>query len=196
MSKAKQKVAKGKALAPAALVRPAAVEIDMPDDGIEDDRNGLTERQAAFVEAFTNGADCAGNAVEAAVQAGYSKNSARNLASQLLSKSHVLLAIDEALRAAIGTRLTVKAVKVMETIIDSEDATLKLKGDMAAKLIEYSGLVDRTKIAKANETGIGTGKRLAEQTREELEAVVRQGQALLAERKAQANTIELVPRAP
>ncbi len=140
--------------------------------------DGLTPRQAAFVEALVNGAT-SGNATKSAIAAGYSENSAAQIGATLTKLPHVSAAVDAALRAAIGTTLTVQAVAVIRQIVNDPDAPLKLRGDMAAKVIEYSGLVERTKAQKAKDTGLGGGKTLAECSRTELEEIVRKGAAVL-----------------
>jgi phage terminase small subunit len=139
----------------------------------------LTEQQRAFVLHFTTTPGTAGNAAAAARMAGYSQKNSAELGRQLLGKPHVQAAIDAALREAIGTRLTVLAVNVIESIINDPEASLKLRGDMAVKVIEFSGLVERTKAEKEKQTGIASGKKLAEMTRDELEAVVAQGVEVL-----------------
>lgn len=160
----------------------AVVDGDQEDEGEDVGQvkgaDGLTPRQAAFVEALVNGAT-AGNARLSAVAAGYSEISAAQIGATLTKLPHVSAAVDATLRAAIGTTLTVQAVAVIRQIVNDESAPLKLRGDMAAKVIEYSGLVDRTKAQKAKDTGLGGGKTLAESTREELEEIVRQGAAVL-----------------
>jgi hypothetical protein len=138
----------------------------------------LTEMQRGFVDFFTSGGETGADPEKAAIAAGYSEKNAGEIARQLLGKPHVIGAIDAALRDAIGTRLTVQAVKVIECIIRNPDASLKLRGEMAVKIVEFSGLVERTKAQKAQETGLG-GKSLAELTRGELEAIVAQGAAVL-----------------
>jgi phage terminase small subunit len=129
--------------------------------------------QQRFVDCYLTGDQTMGKPAKAAIAAGYAPKNADQLAHQLLQKPHVLVAIDKALRDAIGTRLTVKAVAVIENIIENPEASLKLRGDMAAKVIEFSGLIERTKAAKAKETGFD--KPIAEMTRAELEAVVARG---------------------
>jgi phage terminase small subunit len=53
----------------------------------------LTEKQRAFVLAFTSEPGAVGNASEAARRAGYSEQSARDIGRQLLDKLHVQAAI-------------------------------------------------------------------------------------------------------
>jgi phage terminase small subunit len=135
----------------------------------------LTQQQKDFVLHYTSTEGAAGNAAEAARRARYSEKNAAELGRQLLGKPHVQAAIDAALREAIGTTLTVKAVNVIESILTSQEASLKLKGDMAAKVIEFSGLVERAKAEKAKQTGLDATKPLSQMTRAEIEAVVARG---------------------
>lgn len=53
-------------------------------------RSGLSPKEAAFVESFFL---VKGNATQAAIRAGYSRKSARQLATRLLSKVHIQRAI-------------------------------------------------------------------------------------------------------
>ena len=135
----------------------------------------LNAQQEKFVLHYTSAAGAVGNAAAAARLAGYSAKYAADLGRQLLAKPHVKAAVDAALRDAIGTRLTVKAVAVIESIIENKEASLKLRGDMAARVIEFSGLIERTKAQKATDTGLGLDKPLMEMTRAELEMVVAKG---------------------
>ena len=148
-------------------------------DHSQDHSRLLNAQQEAFVLHYTTTDGVAGNAAAAARLAGYSEKYAADLGRQLLAKPHVQAAIDAALREAIGTRLTVKAVAVIEGIIESKDASLKLRGDMAARVIEFSGLIERTKAQKAIETGLYIGKPLTEYTRAELDDLVRKGAEVL-----------------
>lgn len=140
--------------------------------------DGLVPRQRAFVDAFVSG-KTAGNGTLSAIAAGYSKKTAPSAAWSLLKLPHVSAAIDAALREEIGVTLTAQAVRVIRTIITDETAPLKLRGDMAAKVIEFSGVVERTKTEKAKQTGLDGSKKLVEYTREELEKLVRDGAAVL-----------------
>lgn len=83
----------------------------------------------------------------------------------------------------MGGALTAQAVKVIRAILKDENAPLKLRGDMACKVVEFSGIVERVRIEKAKETGLdgmaAGPKRLGEMTRPELEAMVRNGAAIL-----------------
>lgn len=153
-------------------------ELLVQDLGLDHPRQ-LNAQQQLFVLHYTTTDGVAGNAAAAARLAGYSEKYAADLGRQLLEKPHVQAAIDAALREAIGTRLTVKAVAVIESIIENKDASLKLRGDMAARVIEFSGLVERTKAQKAREAGLNIGKPLTEYTRAELEDLIRKGAEVL-----------------
>jgi hypothetical protein len=149
-----------------------------------DEERALTEKQAALVKAYISG-ETAGHVTKSAIAAGYEKRNAAVVGSVALKLPHVVAAIDAALREEIGGALTVQAVAVIRRIITDEEAPLKLRGDMAARVVEYSGIVERTQLEKARQTGLdaaaGNGqKRLGEMTRAELEAVVRQGAGILA----------------
>jgi hypothetical protein len=152
-------------------------------EGASTELRDLTTMQAAFVHAFTCSAEAAGDPTKAAREAGYAESAARDIGRQLLEKPHVVAEIDAKLREEIGTRLTVKAVRVIEKILDNEEASLKLKGDMAVKILDYSGLADRTRVEKERTTGIA--KPLGEQTRDELAEMVRQAALFLAGNRAQ-----------
>lgn len=153
------------------------------------DGRTLTDMQAAFVKAYSDG-PTAGNATRSGVVAGYSEKSAHVIGCQLLKLPHIVAAIDEAIRDAIGTRLTVKAVGVIERILDSDTASEKLKGEMAAKVVTFSGVIDRVAAEKAEKTGFG-GKRMGELSRQELEALVTAGAAILKAPKGEI--IDVVP---
>ncbi len=144
----------------------------------------LTDQQRRFVQEFTDGAS-AGNAGKAAAAAGYSAKTAASIGCSLLKVPHVGLAIDAALREALGGPLSVEAVALLRRVIRDEDAPLKLRADVATRIVEYSGIVDRVKVEKARQTGLDAssgapGRRLGELTRAELEDVVRQGAGILA----------------
>jgi len=139
----------------------------------------LTEKQRKFVECFTSGKDTAGNKEASALAAGYSKDCAYDIGHQLLDKPHVLAAIDAELRECITLGMTVEALAVIRMIITNPDANMRLRGDMAAKVIEYSGLVERTKMEKAKQTGLDGTVPLIAMSRQALEDTVRKGAAIL-----------------
>ncbi len=143
---------------------------------------GLTVLQRAFVEAFTTGAT-SGNGIKSATKAGYSAKTAGQISCALLKLSQIQNAIDAAFRIEVSGTLTAQALGVIRKILADENAPLRLRGDMAAKVVEFSGIVERVKLEKARETGLdGQGqapKRLAEYTRQELETLVRNGAELL-----------------
>jgi phage terminase small subunit len=145
--------------------------------------DGLTPQQQRFVAEFTAG-KTAGNLTNSAKAAGYSHKAAPSIACSLAKLPHVALAIDAALREAIGTTLTVQAVACIRSIINDTNAPLKLRGEMSARVLEFSGIVERTKLEAARKTGIdgrsAGDKRLVDMTRSELEALVRNGAAVMS----------------
>lgn len=142
------------------------------------DLDGLTEKQAEFVRALTSG-PTAGNPAASCVVAGYSEKTAPQIAAALMKHPRVIAAIDATIREEISTVMTIEAVKVARRIINDEDAPLKLRGIISAKVIEWSGVVQRVQQEKAKETGLDGTKRLTEMSRDELEATVRNGAAIL-----------------
>lgn len=160
---------------------PAVVDQGQEQEGEAVALGDLTEKQSAFVEAFCAG-ETAGNGTKSAIAAGYSEKSSPTIAVALGKLPHVAAAIDAKLRAMVGTDLAAMSVDFLRTVLADQEAPLKLRTDVALKLVEHSGLVDRTKDAKAKETGLGdSGKPLGQLSRGELEAIVRQGAAILAD---------------
>lgn len=152
-------------------------------------KDELTPQEADFVRAYVTGGEAAGNQTKAAEAAGSVGQAARAWGARAMQRPRVIAAIDAALREEIGTRLTVRAVQVIADIIDNKEAPLKLRGEMAARVVEFSGLVERTKAIKAKETGLG-GKTLGELSRAELMDVVAKGAAVLKAAGAADKTIE------
>ena len=101
----------------------------------------LTEKQAAFVMAFTAEPGAIGNASEAARRAGYSKKSAAEIGRQQLEKPAVRAAIDEANRAQISGALASKAVDVLREIVNDKDAPQKLRLDASKTILDRAGFV-------------------------------------------------------
>ena len=148
------------------------------DVGQAKDESGLTPRQAAFVRAFITG-PTAGNGSKSCVVAGYSEKTAPAIQNALLKLPHIQAAIDAALREEIGTDLTIEAVRVIRKVITDESLPLLKRGDMAVKIVEFSGLVHRVQQEKAAKTGLDGTKPLGQMGRAELEALVRNGADLL-----------------
>lgn len=153
----------------------------MIEDGKYLDTKGrareLTVQQKAFVFHYTSGVDCAGNGSEAARRAGYSHASAGTIATILTRTPHIIAAIEEEARGAIGSRLCVKSVALLEWIVDSPDVSLKLRAQVAMKAVEFSGIIERMKTEKANNTN---GKSLSEMTRDELMETVAKAKAVMS----------------
>ena len=144
----------------------------------------LSAQQEKFVQEFTNG-KFAGNGTRSAIAAGYSAKTAPTIAWTVLHVPHVAQAIDAALREAISGPMAARAVNFLRRVVDDEEAPLKLRADVACRIVEFSGVVQRAQLEKARSTGLdgaasSDGKRLGELTRQELEGLVRNGAALLA----------------
>lgn len=96
-------------------------------------RQELTEMQEAFVEAYvTNG----GNKLDAAIEAGYSPDTARFQAYQLIRKPHVMQAILE----RTGIELVASAPRARATIsrlLDSKSDYVALEA--AKDLLDRAG---------------------------------------------------------
>ena len=99
----------------------------------------LTPQQAEFVLHYTSTPGAVGNASESARRAGYSETSARELGRQLLDKTHVRAAVDEANRQAVSGRLTTKAVALLERVIEDEAAPMKVRVDAAKAVLDRAG---------------------------------------------------------
>lgn len=79
----------------------------------------LTKQQQCFVVEYTSGEGAIGNTSETACRAGYSSRSAAEIGRKLLEEPHVRAAVDGAIRVQFGGRLAVKAVVVLEGLLDS-----------------------------------------------------------------------------
>jgi len=77
----------------------------------------LTERQQAFISEYIR----LGNAAEAAVAAGYSKKTARQQASLMLTRPHVQAALQE-LKERAAARCAVTAASVLQRLAEHADA--------------------------------------------------------------------------
>jgi len=158
-------------------------QIIVREEGDKSVHGELTEKQAAFVREFVRG-EHSGKVKQSTIAAGYSAATAAEIGWRLVRLPHVSAAIDAALREEIGVQLTAQAIGVMREIIGDKAAPLKLRGDIASRIVEYSGIVDRVRIEKARSTGLEASqapgvKSLGEMTRAELEAVCHQGAAIL-----------------
>jgi hypothetical protein len=97
----------------------------------------LTEQQRRFVIHLASDS-C--SAAEAARRAGYSQNSAKEIASQLLRKDHVAAAVRKEQARVLGT-LGGKALKVIGDILDDANAPLGVKLDASKTVLDRIGLV-------------------------------------------------------
>ena len=94
--------------------------------------NKLTDMQAAFVDAFVSNG---GDRVEAAIEAGYSKQTARQQAYELLAKSHVMAAIMERTMTELACHAP-KAVQRLQSLTGarSEYVALQASQDILDRL--------------------------------------------------------------
>ena len=138
-----------------------------------------TEQQRAFVGNYVaNG----GNGVSAALAAGYSARSAKEIAHRLIRKPHVARAIREEQMVAIGGRLCSTALATLEAIMTDPKAPAGARVDAAKTLLDRGGLC----AISANSLARGAvSDTLAEMTAEELRAFIAQGRATLAAYEAE-----------
>jgi phage terminase small subunit len=101
----------------------------------------LTDQQQAFVLHYVSGDGSAGNAAESARRAGYSAATAREQGHQLLHKPHVKAAIDEECRRRLSGPLSVKAIGVLEAVLDNPNAAERVKVDAAKAVLDRAGFV-------------------------------------------------------
>jgi phage terminase small subunit len=139
-----------------------------------------TDLQHAFVIEFVaNG----GIATKAAASAGYSQQSARQIASQLLNKPH----IQEAIRREQRKRLYglgSKAMSVIESILYDDEAPAGVRLDAAKTVLDRCGLTAET--AKVEQ--MQASKPLEEMTAIELQAFIQEGMKQL--KAQQSSTVE------
>ena len=124
----------------------------------------ISEQQAAFAEAFVaNG----GNGTQAAISAGYSEISARQMAYKLTRNQKVMDAIRAEQRRLLSGNLATKALAVLEAILDNAEAPLGVKVDACKTLLDRGGLTQ-----KAAETEPEAEKPVSEMSLADLEAAV------------------------
>lgn len=123
----------------------------------------LTEMQGAFVVAYVaNG----GNGTQAAIEAGYSEQSARQQAFALTHNPRVVAAIQTEQRRTFA-RIANKAIVVLEGFLDDKTAPAGVRLDAARTVLDRAGLT-----AKAAEADEAPKKPMSEWTIEELEAFI------------------------
>lgn len=121
-------------------------------------RGDLTEQQAAFVQHYTSDLECIGNAAASARAAGYGERNDAEIGRQLLGKPHVRAAIDASLRSQISGRMAVKASRLLERVIDDEEAPLKVRVEAAKTILDRGGFVAPSAFEKAAKAMQGDGK--------------------------------------
>ncbi len=100
----------------------------------------LTEKQAAFVEALvTNG----GNKTQAAITAGYSENTARVQAYDLMRIPHVMQAIVEATMARMISDAP-RAAEALHKLLDGRSEYVRLEA--AKEILDRAGLKPATNV--------------------------------------------------
>lgn len=144
-------------------------------------RGDLTEQQAAFVHHYTSNIECIGNAAASARAAGYGERHDAEIGRQLVGKPHVRAAIDASLRAQISGRMAVKASRLLERVIDDEDAPLKVRVEAAKTILDRGGFVAPSAFEKAADAARREGKEVTALT--------------LAEVRMQIATLTTVPAA-
>lgn len=111
----------------------------------------LTAQQSEFVKYYVS---TGGNGAEAARLAGYSPESARKIAYQLMDKPHVQQAIREEQQGVISGRLASKSIAVLEAVLDDPEAPLRIKVDAAKTILDRAGLVARPDVDKFSDIPI------------------------------------------
>ena len=97
-----------------------------------------TELQQRFaVEYVTNG----GNASEAARVAGYSAKTAGQMGFKLMGNPHVQDAIRDEQRRLLNGDMATKALGVLRSIMENEDAPAGARVDAAKTVLDRAGLV-------------------------------------------------------
>lgn len=131
----------------------------------------LTDQQRQFVVHYTSDPEAIGNGAEAARRAGYSTNSAREIARQLLDKPHIRAAIEKANRDAISGRLSTKAVALLERVMDDESAPAKVRVDAAKTVLDRAGILPPS-VAEQLRRARVDGKEVHEMTLEEIQGYI------------------------
>ena len=101
------------------------------------DENGLTLKQAAFVQHITS--DCLGNGRQAAIKAGYSLKVAHTQANENLNKPHIKLAIEQKLKE-IAENKDVSVEWIVEKLKKGYDLAVQRNNVLAtARFLELLG---------------------------------------------------------
>jgi len=127
-------------------------------------RQGLSERQAAFVSAYLK----SGLSGKAALEAGYSNV---NDGSRLLRVSHVVAAIHREIQRELVVDAAPLAFRTIHDMMKAKDTPHGIKADLAVKVMKLAGHVQPTNRDQAAE------KQPAEMTREEMVAYIERSQA-------------------
>jgi hypothetical protein len=135
----------------------------------------ITEQQSLFVRNYVSGG---GKGAEAARAAGYSTKSAREIASQLLHKSHVVDAIRDEQRRLLSGELATIALGVLKEVMLDKAAPLGARVDACKAVLDRGGLASAGRAAEI--PGTGGGKALSDMTVDELDLFIQQGSAAVS----------------
>ena len=97
----------------------------------------MNDSQCKFVESYVANA---GNATQAAIAAGYSPHSARQIGARLTKNPSVQRMIREEQQRLIGGRLCSKALQVLEQIMDDSEAPYGARVDAAKTVLDRGGI--------------------------------------------------------
>ena len=137
----------------------------------------LTEKQEAFVHHITRTLGAIGNASQAAILAGYSKSSAKEIGYQNLHNKNIQQAIFETNQKQISGSLASLAVNVLREIIEDENAPQKIRLDAARTILDRSGII----APKAEEPVQKIEKDFEDMSVEELQDFIRGRKKIVAE---------------
>lgn len=111
------------------------------------DKQKLTDKQRRFVEFYCG--ECKFNGTQAVINAGYSEKSARQIASEMLSKPYIQDAIAEFMnKATEEAEVTTEwVVKRLKELADPQGEDVNASASVAAcgKLSDYTGGFDKNK---------------------------------------------------
>lgn len=140
----------------------------------------LTEMQQSFVDNIVT-LGCSG--AEAARRAGYSENSARFQASNMLNNPKIQEAIRKEQVKLIGGTLASKALRTLEQVMDDPDSPTGARVDAAKTILDRAGLsavpTSRESITPP------TSRKISDLNTDELIALIEDAKALMAEQKTQ-----------
>ena len=148
---------------------------------------GLTKKQQKFIHAYVANA---GNGQAAAREAGYrvSPNEGRTV-HRLLTDPVIRQAIHNERERRIGTRLATNALAVLEDLMNSPQTPAPVRYQSARTVLQMAGHGG----AESGQSQTPIDQPLVEMSIAELEAFVRDGQALLRVAQGGAKRVEGLP---